>query len=154
MVRRRVSDAITRSGFELSRHLQKLVAAAVVVFSRRLPDFLLRVSTSCCSISWKEIQESAVWRLDIFTGLPTDAILGRTEAFLMQLEGLCRNVPTSNRRNEEAVLSLLSGVCHMSESLLLSKLSCSVWPTNSNGREVHTAARPSSTPRLIRISDG
>ena len=134
MAKKEVRDAVTQVGFPVSEYLQCLASAAVVVFNRRLTDFHLRDYILLFYLMEGDNRIRAhngtlytysggVWKQ--FSGLISDAALGRTKAFLLHLEGLFRLLPKKVVRARHttlsAVLKIFSSYRTQDEQHLLAK---------------------------------
>ena len=94
-----VREAVSLTSKEMSSYSQKLTTAALAVFSQRLTDCDLRdqiltffppAGRNGSSSPRRDLSCVNQWRLEPFPGLISDPSLGRTNTFLLHLEGLFR----------------------------------------------------------------
>ena len=120
-LRLRVSRAVSDGHREISPYLQKLACAALLVFSRRMTDFHLRDHVLLFYLmeggtgirahnGTLYCYNKGAWSM--FSGLISDALLGRSKDFLLEVEGLFRALlPKTERKEADIIAAVLQVLC-------------------------------------------
>ena len=116
-----VSRAVSDGNREISPYLRRLACAPLLVFSRRMTDVHLRDHTSLFHFmeggtgirahnGTLYCDNKGAWSM--FAGLISDALLGRSKIFFLEVEGLFRALPPKTKRKEaDIIAAVLQVLC-------------------------------------------